>query len=283
MTAEWPVPERDALDPFRGGQAQYIKDRDVFVPPFYVEHENAGRDITVKQDGVPLLPLRTVYEVAPERRWAIAPDGELLYEALYLKLLEQNWEFCYTLRKQPVPADHKFSREPQPCVREYTNWTVDTYDESRLQPIGYDRDATKGAVPQQLFDGNEESKDRLAALCEAYADPRAREKMRPDEIAEVESHLGVSGPSLTGIAAKLEMLDELLADGSLTPEVHSQQVAALTGTVIALPPAPTMAEPKPVRKAAKSTMPCGEEVWNMHSKRHKSSCERCQELGESAA
>lgn len=277
--------------------------RDVHVPLTYEGHPDNGVGIVVKQDGIPLLPQRTVADLPIERRWAVQPDGELRDPLSYTAGLRRIWEETYRIAGQQIPKGDKFENTPQLGIVEYVSMMVSPRDDRKLIPYGYDPHATDGSRPDKLYDKDGESKDLLESLLGAFASPMLRKKMKPWEIELVESHLGVSaGSGSDGIVAKLEELNALRAAGDITPEAHSRRVAELTGAPVApakaapaqdraqgqdqtqaptQPQEPVQAQPqaKPARKPRKKREPkqmaCGEKLWPFAIPQHLRECRTC--------
>ena len=261
-------------------QLGFVTKQNEMVPGWYAMAPHPDENVVVTQDGVPLLPQFTVAQVAYGRRWCIGMDGGLMSQIDFkIKLEEVRHEFYALLRSQGRNAQFhgKMDRGSTPTVKKFASKKVDPENEAKLMDVHYDPYAKAGAEMDHFVDGQGEKVEggRLQILVEAYHSEKLRPALTKREVAQVEAHLGTSvGAGGNGLAGKLEQLNDLLADGSITPEVHSQKVAALTGA-----PAPTAepavaAAPKPkVRRAAPRTKaPCGESIFNFHKKRHAGSC-----------
>ena len=148
--------------------------------------------------------------------------------------------------------------------------------------IGYDEHATDGAKPENFVDGAGEvlSETRLDTLTRASHDRKARGSLTKQEIAEVESALGVSSSDSDVIAEKLQMLTDLHDDGDLSDEVYIKKVAALTGKAgpesSPEPPAKAAAPADKQPVAMMKTL-CGEEAKGKRGKRmHEMNCNKCK-------
>jgi hypothetical protein len=230
--------------------------RGIHIPSWYdvkshydpdPDAEDGGRTpdkIWVKQGGISLLGVDkkpfTVAEVPMERRWAIRADGEVMEKSAYREGLQRLAHDLYELRKMTNPSvkyEGVLTREPSYPIKDYVSMMVDPDDESKLIPMHYDPNKTRGAVPKQLAstDGDKITfKPRLDSLLEAYANPATREKMTPQEIEEVGAHF-------RGLEAQSVPIEQ----------------------------APERA------KGPRSTMPCGAEVPNFQAKKHREGCGVC--------
>lgn len=208
------------------------------VPSFYVEHANPG-EIVVKANGEPLLSCKSPFVVAQvpiERRWAILPNGELMgelefrkhyimwYDEYYRELARENPDL------QNVDGGKADYDIPDPL--RFVAVQVDETNPRKFVPANYDPHGTAGARSKQFFtsEGEEVDEDRLQVLCNAYASKKLRKSLKPHEIEEVETALGITAGS--DIASKLELLNSMLVAGDLTAMEHSRQVALLTGAEI---------------------------------------------------
>jgi hypothetical protein len=215
------------------------------IPSFYVEHLQPG-DLVVKVNGEPLLsPDRikgkpfVVAQVPIERRWAISHNGEVMGELEFRKhyIMWYDEYFRELARENPDlenvdggKADYDI---PDPI--RFVSVQVDETNPRQFVPANYDPHGTAGARSKQFFtsEGEEIDEDRLQVLCNAYADPKLRKRLKSSELEEVERSLGI--PSSGGgsdIASKLELLNSMLEAHDLTTEQHSKQVALLTGADI---------------------------------------------------
>jgi hypothetical protein len=234
MSAPFPTP----VDPFAKQRVIIIKERDVHVPTWYVPHEDPDT-ITVMEDGLPLIPTIKVGMIAPERRWAVRPSGNLLSQNEFKELYKRKYvEWFAVCESKPLKVSGKPENIWIPHVTEYVKWKVDPRNAKSptLVPIHEPEDTT-GAKPKNFHDGEGEKLPgaRLDHLAACYRDPKLRGVLTPAETAEVEAYLGTQGvPVTTGVdlASQLEVLNDLLAAGDITPEVHSRRVALLTGTVV---------------------------------------------------
>ena len=114
-------------------QAQVIRipELQTIVPSWYKRHTAPSKTI-VKQGGKPVAPGFLVAEVAPELRWAIGEDGEVLGQLEF----RQAHEVWYTAQYQAAgqPSDDPNLR-PIPRVERFVARRVDPSDPTRLQPI----------------------------------------------------------------------------------------------------------------------------------------------------
>jgi hypothetical protein len=205
---------------FRPRLEDLMTPRGVHVPSWYdpkthydpnPEAEDGGLTpdkIVVTQGGIPLLGVDkksfTVAEVPIERRWAIGRDGEVFEKAKYREGCHRIVNDLYELRRvtQPhVKYEGDVQKEPSYSIKDYVSMMVDPEDDEKLIPMHYDPHKTRGAVPEQLASTSGDKvtyKPRLDSLLEAYANPATRERMRPDEIAEVRAHFaGLEAEAVT--------------------------------------------------------------------------------------
>jgi len=223
------------------------------VPSFYNDHPN--KDIVVKHKGEPILSCGkpfTVGQVPIERRWAIGYDGEVVDELNFRKLHIQWYEeyFRELVRLQPDLKGKMVGGQPDydiPDPVRFVAVQVDPTNPKKFVPVNYAPHETAGARPDSFYsrDGEKLDKERLEILTASYADPKLRAKMKPYEIAEVESTLGIAKNSGSdGIASKLELLNSMLQAGDLSPEAHSKQVALLTAKPMEKEAKPASVEPE---------------------------------------
>jgi hypothetical protein len=274
---------------FQASHVVVIHERGVHIPSFYERHPNPS-EITVRENGLPILSLGkpfTVADVAPERRWAIGLEGEVMPQHVFTSNLERvRYEYYQRAFDAPQKPPGDLSKYHVPAVKQYVSMTVDPITPSRLKPIHYDAAAKAPSDAQALYDANEDrlimGSERLAILRAAYNDPATRDKLRPEEVALVEEANGGSTDPVRGESDLMQRLVDLnakLQAGDLSREEHAAQVSALTGHVPVAAQEAVSETPKEAPKkrgAPKSQMACGEEVFNLHRKRHIESCEVCQ-------
>jgi hypothetical protein len=297
-----PFPHDPHAEAFAPQSVVKIKDRPFHIPTFYKRHEDPA-GIVVKQDGLPLLSDSkrefTVADVPPERRWAIRENGEIISKDEFKRLLthvrEEWFRLVQTDGKEvgQVPPHWNPNREKVPSVRQYVSVMVDPRKPSRLIPMHYDPNATRGARPDTLYDKDGENPisgdARIEILCHQYAQDKTR--LLDHERKEVEAHLGIAADAGTGgVVAKIEELTSMFTAGEITDSVYAKRVAALTGKeTVAVEGTPAVAESVSVeteevaRSSAKgldvrSLMPCGLKVHNTKAQRHQQRCEKCQEV-----
>jgi len=298
-TASAPLPPelaRRSADPlgdavFRNTSLRVIRERNgAHIPSFYSPHENPDQ-IVVKQNGIPVPGVGekkagfTVADVAPERRWAIRPSGDLMPQHVFEShLLLARDEWFNEVEGVKPPGD--LNKEVIPTVQAFVNKTPDPVNPKRLIPIGFDENAKPDPdFERKLWDSKgEESvsgRDRLQVLVDAYHSQTLRKTLKPWEVDEVEAHIKSTGASVPGggdlsLVVQLEQLNRMLKDGDITADVHSRRVAALTGASD-----PTPEPEKPKRRPGYSAALCGEEVANVQKKRHQAECPKCQEMAPS--
>ena len=299
MSTAFPTPR--PVDPFgAGASAMLIPERGVHIRAAYVRNPHANADnTTVTQNGMPLLGADKkpfmVSQVLPERRWAIAEDGELLAQVDFDALKKQGvYEFYEALRQNGSP-DAKYTgnvdREPIPDVAYYVRWTVDPMDDEKVIEIGFDPNATDGAVVEKFHDnkGEEIMASRMEVLAQAYATKAGREQMTKQEIRETEIYLGLEANAGTdGVAAKLEMLTDLKKSGALSDADYMKAVGALSGVEPAdedettpLKPEEVRVEVAPVSDAKQPTTAlCGKAdcKGEVGRKAHERKCGVCKEI-----
>jgi len=255
MSSAFPTPEQpDAFSP--AAVAIPIEDRGVHIPAFYVRNPHRNPKLVVTQDGLPLLGMDkkpfTIAQVAPERRWAVLEDGNVMnqtdFDAAKKKGVFEYYEMLRARGNPDAKYSGKIDCEPIPAAAEYVAWRVDPEDATKLLQIGFDPNATDGARAKQFHtrEGEAIEATRLDVLCQAFATEAGRKQMTDAEIAEVEAHVGVrASAGGDGVAAKLEMLTDLKNAGSLSDEAYIDAVSKLTGaggTVTPIRPEP---DPKP--------------------------------------
>ncbi len=236
---------------FRQHNLTVITERDTHIWSKYVPHENPAGTV-VTQDGVPLPGVRgklqfTVAEVAPERRWVVRPNGEILHQHEFESslLLWREEYFFGVLGKKPYGDLRK---EVIKSVDKFVSMTVDSANPKKLIPIGMaEAEARdKGKRPSEWMDSQDNDSsiggnDRMRLLLHAYRNPDLRKRLKPYEIEECEKHIGESiAPVSDGgaLMGRLEELNQMLKDKDITPAVHSKRVALLTGAPLPEMPAP---------------------------------------------
>ena len=251
------------------------------IPSFYKHHADPASTV-VKQSGVPLSSMAalqfTVAEVAPERRWAIAENGEVLPQHIFQdRLVNVREEYFQEVVHIKPPGD--LAKEAIPQVTKYVSMTVDPVDKTKLVPIGFDPNRKPNADGERtLWDSKGEEyvtgDDAMRLLVDAYHSPKFRKTLKAHEVEEVEAYIkstgGIPVQDSSGLVTQLEQLNAMLSDGDITQEVHSKRVAALTGT------SATEAD-EPKARPGYMLASCGEEIPRAHSKKHKAECGECGE------
>ncbi len=291
-------PQTQASDPF--GAASFPKpvpERGTHIPGSYMRapHQDPG-SVVVKKGGEPLLGMGgntfTVAEIAPERRWAVGYDGEVMVQAAFKVAKQQGvLEFYQMLRDNGHPNaryEGKLSNEPIPSAAEFVSWRVDPLDETKLLQIGYDPNPGDRPKQEKFYDssGEEIMASRMDILIKAYAEPKQRAAMFESERKEVEAHLGVeANASGSDIATRLEVLTGLKEDGLLSEKQFIDQVTALTGkTVEAEEVAAPVAQISDAKQPTAAL--CGKECkGKVGVTAHERNCKKCAEItsgGEAA-
>jgi hypothetical protein len=185
MSAAYPI----ANDPFQRSTSIKIEERGTIIPSFYVRHENDGAGLVVTKNGQPLLPRFTVFEIPPERRWAILPSGELMDQRDFEEKLSQ----VYVEGSKAYSHDGNTTNrgnvknEYYPRVEKYVSVKIDPSNPTRFVHIHYHPDATRGKKPDVLYTSEgEPAGDRLELLRGAAASDRLRGRLHGDELLEVE-------------------------------------------------------------------------------------------------
>jgi len=280
---------------FASTDVRVIRERNfAHIPSFYTPHTNPS-EILVTQGGVPIAGARgklsfTVADVAPERRWAIRESGEVMPQHVFEShLMRVREEWFEKVEKVKPPGD--LQKEVIPSVQRFVTRTPDPSDPSRLIEIGFDPNAKPDpSGERRLWDAKGEESvaggDRLRMLLDAYHSPTLRKVLKKWEIEEVEAHLSGDGGAVvsgaSGLVAKLEELNAMLAAGDISREVHSRRVSLLTGATMPDALVPDAPE-KPKRRMGYSAAPCGVELPNVHKRKHIASCPACQEKTASEA
>ncbi len=278
-----------ATDPFaqtfRRTEAIAIPERGTHIPTWYTPHESP-ETIVVKSGGIPLRPVAagdgwqpfTVADVAPELRWAIKPDGEVLpqheFDVLYIRKIE---EFYRVVEGRGYPGN--VQREHIPRVDRYVSYTVDRTNPARYAPIGYEPHPKNAQTASVLFDSDGENpvsgEERMALLEKCYDDPRLRRRLKPHEIAEVERRRKDDPLALA--------MAELRA-GKIDADEFQRRVQATLGTQALIETARERKAQKPRPKPSKKKMTCGAEIFSVQIARHRKDCQVCGALasGETA-
>ena len=292
-------PSTSQADPFSTASfPRDVPERGTFIPGAYMRnpHRNPG-EVVVKQNGVPILGTDgkefTVAQVAPERRWAIGYDGEIMHQYDFNNNKKEHIHEYFDMIRANGRPDAKYlgnpDREPMPDVKDYCSWCVDPRDSKKVLQIGYDPDENLGKKPEKFWDssGEEIEKSRIELLCEAYASPKHRKSLREEEIIEVREHLKNQGvPDAGDIADKLEMLTNLLNDKSLTMEDYGRAVSALTGKVSEAEPVKAKVAPAPIPEVPEKDKPtealCGKpNCKGIRGKlAHERQCKKCKVIAE---
>lgn len=108
-----------------------IPDRYNIVPSWYERHRDP-QHTTVTKDGTPIPPGFTVSQVAPEFRWAIQEDGEVLGQLEFQEAHARWYNAQYQFAGQ-APDDANLRSVPR--VERFVTRQVDPHDPSRLIPI----------------------------------------------------------------------------------------------------------------------------------------------------
>ncbi len=301
MTSALPSPQQQsAFAPALA--AILVPERGTHIPALYVRNPHPEPDKTVvTQNGVALLDASEekrsfmVSQVAPERRWAILEDGELMSQQQFDVLKKQGVHDYYDILRANGHPEAKYvgnvDREPIPDVAYFVRWCIDPMNEENLLEIGFDAHETDGAVPEHFHDnkGDQIMASRMEVLTQAFATKAGREQMSKSERREVELYLGVEASAGTdGISAKLEMLTALHKDGDLSDAAYLKRVSALTGVEPAdeddstpLKPEKVKVEVAPVSDAKQPTTAlCGKAdcKGEVGKKAHERKCVKCKEI-----
>lgn len=267
-----------------------IPERGVHVPSWYDPsiHPRA-HEIVIKKKGIPLMPTTYVAQVAPERRWAIGGDGELLPQHVFTNQFRQ-WRieaFKYSDDKpQKPPMGWKPTAEPVPRVDRFVSMKVDPQNPKNpsLVPIHYDPKATAGTKPEYLYDAKGEGRrKRMDVLIETYGEEPQR--LTQPEREEVENVLAARRISEGGpIPIKQEPTGIPVAEMSLAQiealyEAKLKEAENEEPQVAMAPPAPKT--PKP-RNVDRKLRPCGKEISKNGFRFHRDACSTCQEAKEEA-
>jgi hypothetical protein len=128
-----------------------VPQRQTIVPSWYQRHQDPQNTV-VKQNGEPVPPGFKVAQVAPELRWAIGEDGELMPQLEFERSHEQWYNEQYRFVGQPVDDPNLRSI---PLVERFVARTVDPYDDTRLQPIQAEK-VEKAPPVQPVYNANGE-------------------------------------------------------------------------------------------------------------------------------
>lgn len=287
MTAS-PFPT-ETPSPFEAiAEAIEIQDRGTHIPAWYVRNRHQEPEKTVvKHKGEPLKGFDgnpfTVAQVAPERRYAIGLDGEVMDVNDFRSAHQQaHLEYYEVLRRRHPNAQFtgQIDLIPIPNPADWVKWGVDPEDSTKLRQIGYDPKRPAGMKPEYFYnaEGEKVEGSRIEHLCNAYADPQLRKSLKTHEIAEVEEHLGISSRAgHSEVAAKLEQLTELMNDGAISVEVYAKKVAALTGK------APEAEEKAEETETDPNIARCGHKCKPKGKAVHEFRCKKCKALFEEDA
>jgi len=241
--------------------ALVFHERKTHVPtwcPWQTKSPEEMRAVTVKANGVPLRPGFSVDRVAPDRRWAIQDDGEVLPQNLFERdHLRKYREWFRVAYNPPARIPGKETCEPVPNVLEYVSFEVDPTDSSRLRQIGYDPHANRGRRPTHLVDKNGENpRPYDEVILEQY--DRDPSKLKESERKYAASLRGErSDAGAPELHAKLKLLAELRQTGAISDSEFAKQAIRLTGAKLIQAPDPAAtpdpapdAQPEPATKAA---------------------------------
>ncbi len=262
MTEAFPAPP----DPFARNKAIISQERGTHVPSGYLGPEDSQQ--LVKIGGVPMVPQIRVGQIAPERRWAVKPDGNLLDQLTFENQYKANWVEWYKLSGVSPPKGSRPEYAYIPNVTKYVGFRVNPrnpYAKSLIpihEPVVKERKKPKFMYDS---DGERVEKDRMTILVEAYHDVGLKKSLLASEIEEVEKHLGVDAiPVRSGedaIVLQLASLLEMKNARDITAVVYDKRVAILTGKA-----------PEPKYKGRRWDAPCGKDVYAPHKKSHLRKC-----------
>jgi hypothetical protein len=129
------TPESGAFPPetdfFEQSSVVRIPERQTIVPAWYKRHTDP-RGTIVTQNGKHIPPGFTVAEVAPELRWAIGEDGEVM-EQLVFRQAHEKWYTAQYQAAGQTPDDPNLRSIP--TVERFVARCVDPANPHRLQPI----------------------------------------------------------------------------------------------------------------------------------------------------
>ena len=272
MTEAFPAPP----DPFARNKAIIIEERGTHVPSGYIQHEDS--QMLVKISGVPMIPPIRVGQIAPERRWAVKPDGNLLDQLTFENQFKANWTEWYRLSGVAPPKGSRPEYAYIPNVTKYVGFRVNPRNPHAKSLIPIHEPVTKERQkPKFMYDtdGERVEGDRMTILVDAYHDQGLKKSLLSSEIEEVEAHLGIdrtasdSGSGSDAIVAQLTTLLEMKNARDITAVVYDKRVAMLTGKA-----------PDPKRQGRRWDTPCGKEVYAPHKKHHLRKCKSvdCKKL-----
>jgi hypothetical protein len=118
-------------DPFDVAQPVLFAARQTHAPAWYQKHADPGQTM-VTQGGVPVMPGFFVSEVAPERRWAIQENGEVLGELEFQRSHEKWYIETYSLKNQPAPEP---ALRSVPTCAKFVAVRVNPWDSARTEAI----------------------------------------------------------------------------------------------------------------------------------------------------
>lgn len=158
---------------FAASRVTVIQERRVHIPSFCPWEDRPEAEmakVTVRVKGVPLPPGFTVAEVAPERRWAIRTDGELMDAMEFHQRYLQKWtEWFAKAYSEPQKLPGKPENEAVPNPVEYVSHRVDPRDERLLERIaGPPAKATPKADRMMVDRFGENPRSYREVVCEQY-------------------------------------------------------------------------------------------------------------------
>lgn len=245
---------------FAAGRVTVIPERHVHIPsfcPWQGSSEPEMAQVTVRLKGLPLPPGFTVAEVAPERRWAVRTDGELMDTMEFHQRYLQKWqEWFARAYSEPQKLPGKPENESVPNPVEYVTTRVDPRDERLLERIAGPPAPPTPKANRMLVDRfGENPRPYREVICEQYE--RDPSLLKPSEREDARRFLAISQPE---------------ADPTKKLEA---EIAQLRKLLTQKPGKDPRTDQRVIRSARRIQARCGKEVDSRGIRMHERKCKQC--------
>lgn len=251
-------------DPFSSAEPIRFPNR-ADLPAFYgkptPEFIEQAKSLIVTQNGKAVEPGFTLYEVAPERWYAVKEDGEIYTQREFELLHERAYIAYYRSRGQPAPDPYL---RPIPNVHEFVAYKVD-HTGKALEKILKPRFEEVEITAQYTQTGAVASPDALAASKPAGYDVKVSEGAATAPISAEANAVAAENAALREKVAELQRARDAMEKLMQHERMKTQRTTAPKGDL----------EAKKTRGATTLVMPCGREVDKRGAKTHGTHCEKC--------
>jgi hypothetical protein len=169
--------------------------------------------------------------IPESRRWAIREDGQMMDQREFKEALQNYILGHYRLAGAEAESIHHY---PIPKVEKFLSLVENPTNPEELIPIQFNPNAKAPIVPKRKFNPEDSVVD-VQHGSEGWSLSRGSEETT-DEYAERIAQATGAEPMPAGpnarLGAKLDLLDEMLAEGTVTQEMWQAQKMKLMGEIL---------------------------------------------------